>query len=77
MRPVRMPQPSAGRSEALTGTPRHEPTLCVPLACQVGPHAFVVAREYLDEVVQVDEQDVALAVLRCADHGVGGWSWRG
>jgi len=38
--------------------------LAVP---QVGPHAFVVAREYLDEVVQVDEQDVALAVLRLVE----------
>ena len=31
---------------------------------QVGPHAFVVAREHVDEVVRVDEKDVALAVLR-------------
>mmetsp|Transcript_63529 Transcript_63529/g.141704 ORF Transcript_63529/g.141704 Transcript_63529/m.141704 type:complete len:251 (+) Transcript_63529:770-1522(+) len=34
---------------------------------QVGPHAFVVAREHVDEVVRVDEKDVALAVLRLVE----------
>ena len=28
----------------------------------MGPHAFAVARQHVDEVVHVDESDVALAV---------------
>jgi len=44
------------------------PTLADGLAVpQVGPHAFVVAREHVDEVVLVDEKDVALAVLRLVE----------
>ena len=31
---------------------------------QVGAHAFAVGREWVDEVVQVSENDVSLAVLR-------------
>lgn len=44
------------------------PTLADGLAVPtVGPHAFAVARQYVDEVVQVDESDVALAVLRLVE----------
>jgi len=44
------------------------PTLADGLAVpQVGPHAFVVARRWVDEVVCVDEKDVALAVLRLVE----------
>ena len=44
------------------------PTLADGLAVpQVGPHAFAVARRWVDEVVRVDEKDVALAVLRLVD----------
>lgn len=44
------------------------PTLADGLAVpQVGPHAFVVARRWVDEVVHVDEKDVALAVLRLVE----------
>mmetsp|Transcript_22283 Transcript_22283/g.29143 ORF Transcript_22283/g.29143 Transcript_22283/m.29143 type:complete len:471 (-) Transcript_22283:369-1781(-) len=39
--------------------------LAVPV---VGPHAFKVAREYVDEVVQVDEKAIALAVLRLIEN---------
>ena len=42
-----------------------QPTLADGLAVpEVGPHAFAVARAWVDEVVNVDERDVALAVLR-------------
>lgn len=41
------------------------PTLADGLAVPtVGPHAFAVARQWVDEVVQVTEKDVALSVLR-------------
>lgn len=44
------------------------PTLADGLAVpQVGPHAFVVARRWVDEVVLVEERDVALAVLRLVE----------
>jgi len=44
------------------------PTLADGLAVpQVGPHAFSVARRWVDEVVQVDEKDVARAVLRLVE----------
>ena len=45
-----------------------KPTLADGLAVpMVGPHAFAVARQYVDEVVQVEESDVALAVLRLVE----------
>ena len=44
------------------------PTLADGLAVpQVGPHAFAVARRWVDEVVRVEEKDVALAVLRLVE----------
>jgi len=33
----------------------------------VGSHAFAVARRWVDEVVVIDEKDVALAVLRLVE----------
>ena len=46
-----------------------KPTLADGLAVPtVGPHAFSVARHWVDEVVQVDEKDVALAVLRLVEN---------
>jgi len=45
------------------------PTLADGLAVPtVGPHAFAVARHWVDETVLVDEKDVALAVLRLVEH---------
>jgi len=45
-----------------------QPTLADGLAVpQVGSHAFSVAREWVDEIVHVDEKDVALAVLRLVE----------
>ena len=39
------------------------PTLADGLAVPcVGPHAFVIARQHVDEVVQVDESDAPLAL---------------
>lgn len=44
------------------------PTLADGLAVpQVGPHAFAVARHWVDEVVQVEEADLALAMLRLVE----------
>ncbi|KAG7356569.1 threonine dehydratase [Nitzschia inconspicua] len=39
--------------------------LAVPV---VGPHAFEVARHYVDECVQVDEREISLAVLRLIEN---------
>ena len=39
--------------------------LAVPM---VGPHAFEVARHYVDECVQVTEKDISLAVLRLIEN---------
>jgi len=39
--------------------------LAVPV---VGPHAFKVARRYVDEVIQVNEKAIALAVLRLVEN---------
>jgi len=48
---------------------RVQPTLADGLAVpKVGAHAFAVARHWVDEVVQVDEGDVALAVLRLVEN---------
>jgi len=45
-----------------------KPTLADGLAVpKVGPHAFAVARHFVDEVVTVDERDVALGVLRLVE----------
>ena len=47
---------------------RVEPTLADGLAVpQVGAHAFAVARHWVDEVVTVEECDVAKAVLRLVE----------
>ncbi len=41
------------------------PTLADGLAVPtVGPHAFEIAKDVVDEVVQVDEESIALAILR-------------
>jgi threonine dehydratase len=39
--------------------------LAVPI---VGPHAFEVARHYVDECVLVNERDISLAVLRLVEN---------
>ena len=54
------------------GKPVHfagvKPTLADGLAVpQVGAHAFAVARHWVDEVVTVEERDVALGVLRLVE----------
>ena len=51
----------AGRPVVSTVLPTLADGLAVP---QVGAHAFSVARHWVDEVVTVEEADVALAVLR-------------
>ena len=44
------------------------PTLADGLAVpMVGPHAFAVARHWVDEVVLVEEREVALSVLRLVE----------
>lgn len=44
------------------------PTLADGLAVpQVGPHAFEVARHWVDEVVEVSERDLAIAMLRLVE----------
>ena len=46
------------------------PTLGDGLAVPtVGPHSFEVARKYVDKVVTVSEKYLALAILRCLEHG--------
>jgi len=54
----------AGRPVPVDVAPTLADGLAVPC---VGPHAFAVARQFVDEVVQVDESDVALAVLRLVE----------
>jgi len=67
------PKRCASYSAAVAaGEPVHfegvEPTLADGLAVpKVGPHAFAVARHWVDEVVTVEECDVALAVLRLVE----------
>lgn len=53
-----------GRPVATTVLPTLADGLAVPT---VGPHAFAVAQHWVDEVVSVDEKDVALAVLRLVE----------
>jgi len=54
----------AGRPVAVSVLPTLADGLAVP---QVGSHAFAVARRWVDEVVVIDEKDVALAVLRLVE----------
>ena len=54
----------AGRPVPVDVAPTLADGLAVPC---VGPHAFAVARQHVDEVVQVDESDVALAVSRLVE----------
>lgn len=56
---------AAGRPVMFEGV---QPTLADGLAVpMVGANAFSVARQFVDEVVTVDERDVALAVLRLVE----------
>ena len=54
----------AGRPVPVDVAPTLADGLAVPC---VGPHAFAVARQFVDEMVQVDESEVALAVLRLVE----------
>ena len=54
-----------GSPEAVAVSPTLGDGLAVP---SVGPHAFAVARNYVDKVVTVSEKYLALAILRCLEH---------
>ena len=54
----------AGRPVPAVTTPTLADGLAVPT---VGPHAFQVARHWVDEVVHVSEQDISLAMLRLVE----------
>ena len=67
------PSRCASYTSALTHgrpvTANVRPTLADGLAVpQVGPHAYALAAHWVDEVVTVDEADVALAVLRLVEN---------
>jgi len=55
----------AGSPAAATVTPTLADGLAVPT---VGPHAFEVAKHFVDRCVQVSESKVALAILRLLEH---------
>lgn len=55
----------AGRPVSVTVTPTLADGLAVPM---VGPHAFEVARHYVDECVLCTEKQVSLAILRLIEN---------
>jgi threonine dehydratase len=55
----------AGRPVPVPVTPTLADGLAVPL---VGPHAFEVARHYVDECVLASEKEISLAVLRLIEN---------
>ena len=55
----------AGRPVDTTTTPTLADGLAVPM---VGPHAFEVARAYVDHTYLADEKDVAIACLRLIEN---------
>jgi len=55
----------AGKPVAAKVTPTLADGLAVPV---VGPHAFEVARHYVDECVTCSERDIAVAVLRLIEN---------
>jgi len=55
----------AGRPVAVAVTPTLAYGLVVPV---VGPHAFEVARHYVDETVLCSEKEISLAVLRLIEN---------
>jgi threonine dehydratase len=55
----------AGKPVPATFTPTLADGLAVPV---VGPHAFEVARHYVDECVLVTEKEISLAVLRLIEN---------
>ncbi len=66
--PVRCPSFSAALAAGQPVRVPAQPTLADGLAVpEVGARAFSIARHYVDEVVQVDENAIALAILRLAE----------
>jgi threonine dehydratase len=55
----------AGKPVPAPVTPTLADGLAVPV---VGPHAFEVARHYVDETVQCSEKEISLAVLRLIEN---------
>jgi len=55
----------AGKPISVTVTPTLADGLAVPM---VGPHAFDVARHYVDECVTCTEKEVSLAILRLIEN---------
>ena len=56
---------AAGKPVPVTVTPTLADGLAVPV---VGPHAFEVARHYVDETVLCTEKEISLAVLRLIEN---------
>lgn len=66
--PVRCPSYSAALAAGRPVRVPAQPTLADGLAVpEVGARAFEIARHHVDEVVQVDENSTALAILRLAE----------
>ncbi len=66
--PVRCPSYSAALAAGRPVRVPTQPTLADGLAVpEVGERAFEIARHYVDEVVQVEENSIALAILRLAE----------
>ena len=66
--PTRCPSFSAALAAGQPVRVPAQPTLADGLAVpEVGARAFSIARHYVDEVVQVDENAIALAILRLAE----------
>ncbi len=55
---------AAGRPVRVQSSPTLADGLAVP---EVGDRAFAIARDKVDRVVQVDEQEISLAILRLAE----------
>ena len=67
--PTRCASYTAARAAGRPVSTQTQPTLADGLAVpRVGPHAFAVASHWVDEVVCVDEKDVALALLRLVEN---------